>query len=127
MMGTRLELSMSSRRPQLSFKALRREAKALQRKGETLNPDDEAILMEVEFVHFRVFEGCYSNYERGFLDESDWYSYRETIRGILRTNSLACKMWRGNPYGWLPGFKLVVDQIYEQVSQDGQDQRSSRP
>jgi hypothetical protein len=81
---------------------------------ESLTEQEKEVLMLHQHVNFRLFEGYYSNYKRGFISEAEWGAYEEIIASCFRANPFARRMWEEVPY-WPPEFAAVVNRIYTET------------
>jgi hypothetical protein len=70
-----------------------REVTKKRRRGETLDRDEEDLLLLRIHANFRNFEGVFSNFRRGYFDASEWQAYENIILFHFLRDPFARKFW----------------------------------
>ena len=92
------------------------------RAGQALSDEETDLLTRHQQFNFLGLEGLYSNYRRGFFEESEWLVYENRVSSLLRLNPFARQFWEnrsgrdlGDRRPWDPEFALRIDALLAQV------------
>ncbi len=79
--------------------------------GQDLEEFEKHQLKLLQHINFRLFEGAYLQYRRGFYDESEWARYQRIISSLMRDDESAKNMWESTRGGWTEEFEKEVERI----------------
>ncbi len=79
--------------------------------GDELSGFEQNQLWWHQFHNFRGFENVYLQYQRGYLEQSEWDRYQRIIKFRLTTDESAKKMWEETQPRWTDEFRAEVERL----------------
>ncbi len=79
--------------------------------GDELSGFEQNQLWWHQYYNFRGFENVYLQYQRGYLEQSEWDRYQRIIKSRLATDEFAQKMWEETQHAWTDEFIAEVERL----------------
>ncbi len=79
--------------------------------GDELSGFEQNQLRSHQYYNFRGFENVYLQYQRGYLEQSEWDRYQRIIKFRLTTDESAKKMWEETQPRWTDEFRAEVERL----------------
>jgi hypothetical protein len=79
--------------------------------GDELSGFEQNQLRSHQYYNFRGFENVYLQYNRGYLEQSEWDRYQRIIKSRLTTGEFAKKMWEETQQAWTDEFIAEVERL----------------
>ena len=79
--------------------------------GDDLSGFEQNQLWWHQYYNFRGFENVYLQYNRGYLEQSEWDRYQRIIKSRLTTGEFAKKMWEETQQAWTDEFIAEVERL----------------
>jgi len=79
--------------------------------GDELSGFEQNQLWWHQYYNFRGFENVYLQYQRGYLEQSEWDRYQRIIKFRLTTDESAKKMWEETQQAWTDEFIAEVERL----------------
>jgi hypothetical protein len=79
--------------------------------GDELSGFEQNQLWWHQNYNFGGFQNVYLQYQRGYLEQSEWDRYQRIIKARLTTDEFAKKMWEETQQAWTDEFIAEVERL----------------